>query len=384
MELPVIKCNTNILAECHEKTLEMGVQVFRVSLNGNETVTISWKVPYLDGCGIWHPRCGFNRYIGADWDNFLKSMTASSAPMFCIFNENRENRYTLAVSETKEIMDIRAGIHEEDGTLLLQVQVPASYLANGEKILEVRLDTRQLPFYRAIQEVAKWWEQECEITAIQTPGAAKDPVYSTWYSYHQKLKETEILEECRLAAELGFKTVILDDGWQTDDENRGYAFCGDWEVSKNRFPDFAGHIQKVHDMGMLSGKTAVHSDPLMWHVLEKPELAAIQVISSIFATPQISLKMRELSEDMRSMLKFWLEFMQKNKSLLQDEPICALEPQNLYPVVWTQKKEKAIIAVYSEERIIKIPDGVTECVILNGTKGNRMALEPFENMQTAC
>ena len=46
------------------------------------------------------------------------------------------------------------------------------------------------------------------------------------------------------------KVVIVDDGWQTDDNNRGYSYCGDWQVSTNRFPDFAAHVKKVHDMGM--------------------------------------------------------------------------------------------------------------------------------------
>ena len=49
---------------------------------------------------------------------------------------------------------------------------------------------------------------------------------------------------------MGMKVLIVDDGWQTDDNKRGYAFCGDWEISKNRFPDMAAHVKKVHDLGM--------------------------------------------------------------------------------------------------------------------------------------
>ena len=46
------------------------------------------------------------------------------------------------------------------------------------------------------------------------------------------------------------KGVIIDDGWQTDDNRRGYAFCGDWEISERRFPDMRAHVERVHRLGM--------------------------------------------------------------------------------------------------------------------------------------
>src|SRR5699024_9968263 len=50
--------------------------------------------------------------------------------------------------------------------------------------------------------------------------------------------------------ELGFRTVIVDDGWQTDDTNRGYAFCGDWKVAEKKIKDMRAHVERVHQMGM--------------------------------------------------------------------------------------------------------------------------------------
>ena len=46
------------------------------------------------------------------------------------------------------------------------------------------------------------------------------------------------------------KGIIVDDGWQTDDNKRGYAFCGDWEISRRRFPDMPAHVAKIHELGM--------------------------------------------------------------------------------------------------------------------------------------
>ena len=78
--------------------------------------------------------------------------------------------------------------------------------------------------------------------------AAFKPLYSSWYCFHQDVFAKDIEAECAAAADLGMKTVIVDDGWQTDDTNRGYAFCGDWEVSRRRFPDMAAHVKRVQEI----------------------------------------------------------------------------------------------------------------------------------------
>ncbi|MGN1142783.1 MAG: glycoside hydrolase family 36 protein [Oliverpabstia sp.] len=514
---------------------ENGIEVYKCifSLNEKNEKTgyceLTWVFPYLDCAGVWHPNCGFDRSINADWDRYLKSMTACSAPIMTLFSEDGRNRFTIAVSETKDIIEFKAGVHEEDGTVLIQVKIPESYIAvTGEYELDILMDRRDIPFYESIAAVTKWWEKDCEIKPIEPVESTRDAVYSTWYSYHQNLTDAEIEKECEMASEIGFKTVILDDGWQTDDNNRGYAFCGDWQVSENRFPDFRGHIQKVHDMGMkymiwysvpflgckaekweefkdkilyyadsmgagvldprypevreylvetylrglrqwnldgfkldfidqiisvkdtpeynekmdirgvqdaldrlmlqiydtissenpnvmiefrqryigpnmrkygnmfrvtdcpnsairnrvgivdlrmLSGTTTVHSDPLMWHPKEKPELAAIQIISSIFATVQISVKLEDSTEEMKDMLRFWVEFMSVHKDVLQKTQLRPQEPHNLYPVVWAVGETEAIGAVYTMKRIISLPKEVDNHIILNGTKGTEILIE---------
>jgi alpha-galactosidase len=45
-------------------------------------------------------------------------------------------------------------------------------------------------------------------------------------------------------------TVIGDDGWQTDDNSRGYAYCGDWEVAEGKIPDMKDFVDRIHATGM--------------------------------------------------------------------------------------------------------------------------------------
>lgn len=71
----------------------------------------------------------------------------------------------------------------------------------------------------------------------EVPELAKKPMYSFWYSQHQNITAESVEEESLRAAEMGFSAIIVDDGWQTEDNNRGYAYCGDWEPSQQKFPD---------------------------------------------------------------------------------------------------------------------------------------------------
>jgi alpha-galactosidase len=83
---------------------------------------------------------------------------------------------------------------------------------------------------------------------MPVPDAARKPMYSTWYSYHQSISPEEIVAECKIAKSLGCEAVIVDDGWQTNDGNRGYAYTGDWHP--DRIPDMKGFVEAVHNEGM--------------------------------------------------------------------------------------------------------------------------------------
>ncbi|WP_411020093.1 hypothetical protein, partial [Salmonella sp. ZJJH21_0028] len=88
------------------------------------------------------------------------------------------------------------------------------------------------PIYTSLRDVADWWANMEQYTPITVPQSALEPMYSTWYSYHQNIKHDELLAESKLAKQLGYGAIIVDDGWQTNDSNRGYAYTGDWDPER--------------------------------------------------------------------------------------------------------------------------------------------------------
>ena len=181
----------------------------------------------------------------------IRSELAANEPAVFFISPSGTNRLALAVSEVKRKVIIRGGLVEENGRIRLGVcffSQPESALSEYHAV--IRIDRRAQFYADTMAGVSQWFERECGCPAAWVPALALEPVYSSWYTWHQNLSSQAVDEQMAVAARFGLKGVILDDGWQTDDNNRGYAFCGDWEVSKNRFPDFAGLVRKIHERGM--------------------------------------------------------------------------------------------------------------------------------------
>ena len=75
-------------------------------------------------------------------------------------------------------------------------------------------------------------------------------MYSTWYAFWQDVKADVLEREAPLAASLGMKAMILDDGWQKEKSRTYYSATGDWMPVAGRFPDMKAHVEKVHAAGL--------------------------------------------------------------------------------------------------------------------------------------
>ena len=490
--------------------------------------TIGWSLPLIDIQYEWHPNCRLDRSLRVDWQGPVKSKISSSAPVFCFYNAAARNRFTMALSDVYTQLGCALGVREEDGMLLCRVEIPLDATgATHDYAVTLYRDRDDVSFAEALRRVTAWWQEGCGIKPMPVPEEAREAMYSTWYSYHQATLAADIEAECARAAELGFKTVIVDDGWQTGDGQRGYAFCGDWEACPEKIPDMRAHVERIHALGMkymlwysvpfmgyqskhwaafqdkllckidrmgagvldprypqvreyligtylralkdwnldgfkldfidsfnpgpnplpaptkdmdyalvedavnrlmtdvmsalravkpdiliefrqsyigpamrafgnmfrvgdcpadplsnrvgtvdlrlLSGDTAVHSDMLMWHRDDRVEAAALQILSVIFAVPQISVRLDVISPEQKQMLIFWLDFLRQHRELLR-APLEVTAPHNLYPVVTAKKDGEAVVALYDGGRLADLPEDARKIYLLNATPDTRVIL----------
>lgn len=494
----------------------------------NDSVQFEWSIPMKEILYRWAPLNSMDRTIHPDWGSFEGSMISRNAPVMIFFDGKSMQKYSWALSECSKIVWFRAGVVEENGMLQNVVSLPLKQYTNCcSTELSIRIDTGDILVYEAAEKVAAWWEKDLGMAPLHVPAAAKEPMYSFWYSYHQNITAQSIEEECARARELGFRACIIDDGWQTDDSNRGYAFCGDWEVAESKIPDMKAHVQAVHDLGMkyiiwysvpymgfeskhfgeyesmllrrneghktgildprykkvrefllgiyknalidwkldgfkldfidewrdesenrpynpemdipvlsdavkvfmtevaetlkeinpdillefrqgyigpemrtfgnmfrvgdcpydyirnragifdlrsMMGETAVHSDMLMWHQEEKPELAALQIISILFGVMQYSARLENISEEMKKMSRFWMQFMQEHQALLLEAPLRAYEPDKQYTWAKASDENECIVCVYEADKCVK-PDSRDTVYVANGCENERILME---------
>jgi alpha-galactosidase len=464
---------------------------------------LRWSIPSHDVEGQWATSRHMTKTVRPDWSSgrLQASMFAREAPVSALYSSDDGNVLTFAASDALNTLLVGSGVREEDGRVYNEVAFftePHAQLT--EYTAEIRLDRRPIPYYTALREVGEWWAGQPGYAPAPVPEGARRPVYSTWYNYHQSVDAAELLKELSIARPMGMESIIVDDGWQTLDTHRGYAYTGDWEperipemkrfvdgaherkvkvllwyavpfVGKNskaaarfsgkslryieslgayvldpRYPEVRQYLVDVYrnavrdwgvdgfkldfierftadentvltaedgrdyasvneatdrmmtdimaelrkmnpdvmiefrqpyigplirkygnmlrasdspnayvanrvktvDLRLLSGNTPVHADMIMWHPGEPVEKAALQFANILFAVPQVSVRLGELSPDHLAMVRFYLDYWNTNRDVLLGGDFAAHAPSSNYPLIRARTPQKEIVGLYDD------------------------------------
>lgn len=249
-----LTANNGFIASFTEEIIADGI--LQVKLNASRAegadkleLRLDWETDDIGVNAVWNP-CNYrNKSVRPNWAGAYGSAAMSNAPVLCNVAYDDTNRLTIACSDAKNHVDIRSGVVEETAELTNMVKINVDCAISAYECY-VRIDTRTIPFYRCVQDIAKWWETFSEYAPAHVPDTAREPLYSAWYSFHQQVDVEKIVEECRFFSELGCKSLIVDDGWQTDNNERGYAYCGDWQPTPVKVPDMKAFVDAVHSTGL--------------------------------------------------------------------------------------------------------------------------------------
>lgn len=232
-----------------------GLEIVTITLNHSEGApppefSMQWALPSSDIAGYWSTGSFNDKTIGPSWGpSAVHSMLAKQAPVITLFGHDDTNRLTFSASESLNTTILSSGVMEEDGMVYNKVTFfSEKHRALKNYVVKIRFDTRPQLFSKALNEVANWWASFEMYRPSIVPEVARKPVYSSWYSYHQNVTMNDLLTECKLAKKMGFESIIVDDGWQTMDSNRGYAYTGDWEPE--RIPEMKEFVAAVHNLDM--------------------------------------------------------------------------------------------------------------------------------------
>ena len=235
---------------------ETGVEVVRIVAKNNAEApppkfSVKWFVSQKDIHHVWSAD---STHYGIPWGKPFCAELSSWMPLYSFLDANDRSRMTVACSESCRKTEFCAPISEKKMGFDCSFNfftVPEAPMK--EYAVEIRLDSRDVFYGDALGDATDWMCRAAGIIPMAAPESAFDPLYSTWYTFHQDVSDALVEEECALAAELGMRTLITDDGWQIDEPigkrtEVGYMFCGDWKAGRN-FPDMAAHVRRVHALG---------------------------------------------------------------------------------------------------------------------------------------
>lgn len=497
------------------------ISIYNIQVTSEEPtipkpLTLKWKIPAHNVKGVWKPTTDFAKRIQADWElDHMESRISIDAPVISLFGHDDNNTHTFACSNAINKLELNAEIREEDDCFYCHVTL---FLENQSKIdnynIQIRIDEQDKHFSEALKEVSKWWEGFENLKPTHVPDIALTPLYSTWYNFHQNLNEEVLVSECKTAYDLGYRSVIIDDGWQTNDGNRGYDFTGDWlperlnktkefveaihntgmkigfwysvpfcgkkskayqrfkgkfltenhrwaPVFDPRYPEVRNYLINIYknaliewnldgfkldfiddfrlyvdtpqvnsemdftsinmavdrlltdvintlkainpnvfiefrqkyvgpamrkygnmfrafdcpgdatmnririaDIRMLAGNTAVHSDMITWHNDEKLEVAALQMVNTLFGVPQISVVLDNIPQDHLEMVKFYTEYWNTNKELITKGHFTPYRPLANYPIQKVSNAKKLLVGLY-DDHVVQLNETFENLDVLN-------------------
>lgn len=218
------------------------------------SIDLTFETDMLDLFSTWRP-CGMRDHGIHQW--FAPTHQTSSfycgSPLFSCTDYRGGNCLTAAVSDSVNPVDMSVWVddlaqREEMGYRIRFFGSETCDMTSYHA--EIRIDRRKTSFSEAVRDAAKWQNQFAD-RHDAVPAAAEMPLYSTWYNFHQQPDQKMLERDLAEAAALGLKTLIVDDGWQFDGQGDGnYRLCGDWTVSKAKFPDFRRFTDLAHHYGI--------------------------------------------------------------------------------------------------------------------------------------
>ncbi|HEY5784151.1 MAG TPA: glycoside hydrolase family 36 protein [Microlunatus sp.] len=203
------------------------------------------EVDLADAIGYWSPSGQRSRALPPEWEEAAVTSLVAGAPVGVLYNSAGETVLGWAASEAVAELSIRSGVSEERKSFVVEIR-PRSPL---ETELQVFLDTGRDPLADAIGRLSAWMSGHVDEAPLPVPAAAREPVYSSWYTFAQDIDTDLITSESEIAAELGCGSIFIDDGWQRHGHGRGYQGCGDWLPDEAKFRDLATTVHQIRDRG---------------------------------------------------------------------------------------------------------------------------------------
>ena len=236
--------------ELYPKKSEDGVEIYELPCTGE----YRWCEELKGVLSTWSPLC-WRDHSMRQWffPNYCEAVYQCGAPVMAAIDADDKNSLTVSLSDSVIRSKITMSVddlNQRDEIIVTVTLFDETVRQQKDGKVLLRVDRRRIDWNDTVCEAGVWMRSFLP-SLIKIPENAALPLYSSWYDFHQEPEQYLLERELEKAAEIGFKTFILDDGWQFEGNNTGdYSKCGDWSVAKDKFPDFKAFCDRVHSFGI--------------------------------------------------------------------------------------------------------------------------------------
>lgn len=229
------------------------------------------EVPIIDIQGYWHPLL-FRPRMQLEWDIRFTAAANQGFPFLSFFNSRHQNRCTMGMSDLSQDVEVRARLDQTRHAYQVEFRL------KDWRNVKLKVDTREHLWAESLSDFRKDLTGE---SVRNYPDSSWLPVYCTWYARHRNFNSEWIEATAPIASELGFGTLIVDDGWSCADRStitpetivNWFATTGEWEPDPAKFSDFTSHVERVKQIGL---RYMLWIAPLMLGVESEPGKRAYQ------------------------------------------------------------------------------------------------------------
>ena len=217
--------------------------------------SIEWTVPIVDMNGLYWGGNPREELSYLPYWHISKHICANTGfPYIALIHRSGENRVAVGSCDQLSETLLSADLSEAERSYHFRLQKPD----NPGQVMKV-VDTRKEIFFvsrarRPWPEVLQIYEQLCDQETrplkMPVPDHAFDPAFCTWTAIYHRVSHEWIMHNAQIAAELGFRTWITDDGWFIETGRfSDYGYAGDWLPCASKFPDMKAHVHAVQALG---------------------------------------------------------------------------------------------------------------------------------------
>ncbi len=163
---------------------------------------------------------------------------------------NDHNQITVTCKDAYKAKFVSSNIKEENDSIVFSLgffedNPPLSNLQDYQA--EVLVDFRSIHFSKAIYDASSWFLEDEFKKGVATADTTNVPVFSTWYPMHRNIPLENITRELDSLKTFNFKSVLVDDGWQSLVQMKidtAYSY------EENSFKTMSLFKQKCTEMGL--------------------------------------------------------------------------------------------------------------------------------------